>query len=120
MVDGAPDRISIRLERGVLSTQAVVNVRQRRTRRHLQGLRFEPGLLAQPSEQPNANGNRYRHKAILVSDKDVNFFTGIQRPLDGGASSFRGAVPECDKHVARIDESLVAGRGLAGVRELFE
>ena len=97
------------------SLQAVVYIRQRRTLRHLESLRCKAGLLAQSREQPHLNGNRYRHKAILVSDENVDFLPGVQRPLDRSASSFRGAVPECDQHIAGIDEALVAGRGLARV-----
>jgi hypothetical protein len=50
-------------------------------------LGFEAGLLPQPGEQPHPNGNRYRHKAILLSDEDMDFFARVERALDGGASS---------------------------------
>jgi hypothetical protein len=56
------------------STQAVVDIRQRRSRGDFESLRIEAALLPQPREQSNPNGNRYRHKAILVSDKDLDFF----------------------------------------------
>src|ERR1700737_1223731 len=120
LVDGAADRFSISLEGGMRPPQGVVNVRQRRARGHLESLRFEAGLLSQSSEQPHANGNRYRHKAILVSDEDMDFFARVQGSLDSGASSFGGAVPERDQHVARVDEALVAGCGLARARHLLE
>jgi hypothetical protein len=56
------------------STQAVVDIRQGRSLRHFESLRFEAGLLPQPREQSNPNRNRNSHKAILVSDKDLDFF----------------------------------------------
>jgi hypothetical protein len=46
--------------------QAVINIQQRRAGLDLKSLRLEAGLLTQPGEQPHPNGNRYRHKAILV------------------------------------------------------
>ena len=110
LVDGAADRFSISLEGGMRSPQGVVNIRQRRARGHLEGLRFEAGLLSQSSEQPHSNGNRYRHKAILVSDKDMDFFARVQSPLDGGPSAFRGAVPERDQYITHVDQALVASR----------
>lgn len=104
----------------MLPPQAVVNIRQRRARRHLECLRFEASLLPQPREQSNPKGNRYRHKAILVSNKDLDFFARVQSSVDRGPSSFRGSIPERDQHIARVDEPLVAGCRLAPIRELLE
>src|ERR1700704_2274096 len=53
LIDSAADRFSVSLEGGMRSPQGVVNIRQRRARRHLEGLRFEAGLLSQSSEQPH-------------------------------------------------------------------
>ena len=61
--------------------QAVINIRQRRAGLDLKSFRLEAGLLTQPREQPDPNGNRYRHKAILVSDKDMDFLSRVERPL---------------------------------------
>lgn len=57
------------------SAQAVVNIGQRGTLRHLESLGFKASLLPQPREQTHPNCNRHRHEAILGRDEDVDFLT---------------------------------------------
>ena len=53
----------------MVAAKVVVNIPEGRTWSHLESFGLEACLLAQSREQPHSNGDRYRHKAILVSDK---------------------------------------------------
>ena len=61
-----------------------------------------------------------RNPRVSPTDEYVNLFAGIECSLDRVARAFRSAVPKGDKHVACIDETLVSGRRLLGIRELIE
>src|SRR5438128_8903499 len=94
LVDRAADRIPVRLEGRMLAPQGFIHVRERRTRGHLEIFRFQACLLAQSREQPDPNSDRYRHKAILDSDRFASLQReGEQRRLPGrqaGSASYWG------------------------------
>ena len=73
--------MAVGLEGGVVVAKAVVHVPERRTWSHFESFGLEACLFAQSREQPHANRDRYRYKAILVSDEYMNFLARIQRAL---------------------------------------
>src|SRR5207248_3855605 len=58
--------------------------------------------------------------SIYSCDVHMNFLAGVKGSFDGSPGAFRAAVPERHKHVARIDEALIASRRLRCIGQLVE